>query len=57
MTAPDPQPEPPSDVSCRVEPLKVPRVTKRFTEDDLVIREFLRHTSRQVIRKGRSIAA
>ena len=53
----DPQPEPPSDVTCRVEPLKVPRVTKRFTEDDLVMREFLRHTSRQVIRKGRSIAA
>ena len=53
----DPQPEPPSDVTCRVEPLKVPRVTKRFTEDDLVMREFLRHTSRQLIRKGRSIAA
>ena len=53
----DPQPEPPADVMCRVEPLKVPRVTTRFTEDDLVMREFLRDTSRQVIRKGKSIAA
>ena len=53
----DPQPEAPAEVSCRVEPLKVPRVTKRFNEDDLVMREFQRHTSRQVIRKGRSIAA
>jgi hypothetical protein len=53
----DPQPEPPADIACRVEPLKVPRVTKRFTEDDLVMREFLRDTSRQVIRKGKSIAA
>ena len=53
----DPQPAPPPEVTCRVEPLKVPRVTTRFTEDDLVMREFLRHTSRQVIRKGKSIAA
>jgi hypothetical protein len=46
----NPQPEGPSEVACRVEPLKVPRITTRFTEDDLVIREFLRDTSRRLIR-------
>jgi hypothetical protein len=44
-------------MTCRVEPLKVPRVKTHFTEDDLVMREFLPHTSRQVIRKGRFAAA
>ena len=44
-------------VVCRVEPLKVPRVNTRYTEDDLVMREFLRDTSRRVIRTGRSVAA
>ena len=53
----DPQPEAPPDVDCRVEPLKVPRVTKRFTEDDLMMREFLQNTSRQLVRKGAFKAA
>ena len=52
-----PQPEAAPDMQCRVEPLKVPRVTKRFSEDDLMMREFLRTTSRQLIRKGASRAA
>jgi hypothetical protein len=53
----NPQPESPADVACRVDPLKVPRIATRFTEDDLVMREFLRDTSRRVIRTGRSVAA
>ena len=53
----NPQPAPPSDLECRVEPLKVPRVTTCFTEDDLVIREFLPETSRLLVRKGRFAAA
>ncbi len=52
-----PQPEAPADVDCRVDPLKVPRVTTLFTEDDLVVREFLPHTSRQLVRKGKFAAA
>ena len=44
-------------MNCRVDPVKLPRVTKHYTEDDLVIREFLPHTSRQLVRKGRSVAA
>lgn len=52
-----PQPEAPEGLTCRVEPLKLPRVPTRFTEDDLVMREFLPHTSRQVIRKGKFCAA
>ena len=52
-----PQPADPEGVICRVEPLKVPRVATHFTDDDLVMREFLSHTSRQVIRKGRYAAA
>jgi hypothetical protein len=52
-----PQPESPEGVHCRVEPLKVPRVATHFTEDDLVMREFLPHTTRQLIRKGRYAAA
>jgi hypothetical protein len=51
-----PQPASP-DLDCRVEPLKAPPVVTRFTEDDLVIREFLPNTSRQLIRKGKSVAA
>jgi hypothetical protein len=51
------QPEAAEEFQCRVEPLKVARVTKRFTEDDLVIREFLPNSSRQLIRKGRYCAA
>ena len=53
----DPQPAAPEGVVCRVEPLKVPRVKSHFTDDDLVMREFLPHTSRQIIRKGRFCAA
>jgi hypothetical protein len=53
----DPQPPPPEGLTCRVEPLKVPRTTTRYTEDDLVMREFLPHTSRQLIRKGKFCAA
>lgn len=53
----DPQPAVAPDMSCRVEPLKAPRVATRFTEDDLVMREFLPTTSRQLIRKGRFCAA
>jgi len=52
-----PQPAEPADVECKVEPLKVPKVCTRFTEDDLVIREFLPQTSRQLLRKGRYCAA
>jgi hypothetical protein len=44
-------------MDCRVEPLKVARVKTKFTEDDLVMREFLSSTSRQVVRKGRYCAA
>ena len=53
-----PQPEAPSEMAdCRVDPLKIPRVATRFTEDDLVIREFLPRTSRTLVRKGRFCAA
>jgi hypothetical protein len=52
------QPDSPPDmVSCPVEPLKVARVTTRFTEGDLVMREFLPTTSRQLVRKGQFCAA
>ena len=53
----DPQPPSPADVSCRVEPLKVPRGTTRFTEDDLVMREFHANGSRQLVRTGKFRAA
>jgi hypothetical protein len=53
----DPQPPPPAEMDCRVEPLKVPRVTTRYTENELVMRQFLRHSSRRVIRTGKSVAA
>ena len=52
-----PQPDAPADLACRVEPLKVPKVTTRFTEDDLVMRQFLPQTSRQLIRRGKFCAA
>jgi hypothetical protein len=52
-----PQPAAPEGVTCRVEPLKVPRVKSHFTDDDLVMREFLAQTSRQVVRKGKFCAA
>jgi hypothetical protein len=53
----DPQPAVAADMSCRIEPLKVPRVATRYNEDDLVIREFLPATSRQLVRKGKFCAA
>ena len=53
----NPQPDAPADLACRVEPLKVPKVTTRFTEDDLVMRQFLPQTSRQLIRRGKFCAA
>ncbi|MBI2827942.1 MAG: hypothetical protein HYX77_01560, partial [Acidobacteria bacterium] len=53
----EPQPPPPAEIRCRVEPLKVPRVTTSFTEDDLVMREFLPSGSRQLIREGALRAA
>lgn len=53
----DPQPAVAADMACRIEPLKVPRVATRYNEDDLVMREFLSGTSRQLIRKGRFCAA
>jgi hypothetical protein len=53
-----PQPETPADLQgCRIEPLNVARVRTRYTEDDLVMRQFLRNTSRRVIRKGQFVAA
>jgi hypothetical protein len=52
-----PQPMTPGGEDCRIEPLKLPRVATRFTEDDLGIREFLPQSSRQLVRKGRYCAA
>ncbi len=46
-----------TEMDCRVDPLKLPRVRTRFTEDDLVVREFLPLSSRQLIRKGKFAAA
>jgi len=52
------QPAPPPELaSCRLEPLKPPRVVTRFTEDDIVVREFLPSTSRTLVRKGKFCAA
>ncbi|HTM02822.1 MAG TPA: hypothetical protein VL173_04905 [Vicinamibacterales bacterium] len=45
------------DASCRVEPLKVPRVRTQFSEDDLVIRQFLPTSSRQITPVSRVVAA
>jgi hypothetical protein len=54
----DPQPAAPVEMAdCRVDPLKLPKVATRFTENDLVIREFLPKTSRALIRKGKFCAA
>jgi hypothetical protein len=44
----DPQPPSPPGVTCRVEPLTIPRVTTAYTEDDLTLREFFRNASRRV---------
>jgi hypothetical protein len=53
----DPQPVAPEGISCRIEPLKVPRVKTHFNEDDLAIRQFLPHSSHQLVRKGKHCAA
>ena len=52
-----PQPLAPGTEDCRVEPLKLPRVATRFTEDDLVMRQFMPQSSRHLVRKGRYCAA
>jgi hypothetical protein len=52
-----PQPEASPEMECRVEPLKAPRLQIRFTEEDLVMREFLPGSSRQLVRKGKFCAA
>jgi hypothetical protein len=53
-----PQPAPPAEMAdCRIDPVKTLKVGTRFTEDDLVIREFLPKTSRVLIRKGKFCAA
>lgn len=49
----DPQPEAPREAICPVDPLKLPRVVKHYSEADLTIREFLSETSRQ-LRSGES---
>jgi hypothetical protein len=53
----DPQPQSAPDMNCRVEPLKVARVQTRFTEDDLVMREFRAGASRRLVRTGKYRAA
>jgi len=53
----NPQPAIAGHNACRVEPLKLTRTAAIFTEDDLTIREFLPHTSRQLVRKGAFFAA
>ena len=40
-----------------VEPLRVPQMPTRYTEDDLHIRQFTKNTSRRLIRKGTFRAA
>ena len=53
----DPQPAPPADVGCRVDPLKVPQAVALYTENDLVVREFFRQTSRRLQVADRERAA
>jgi hypothetical protein len=45
-------PQPPADVTCRVDPLKAPRVVTRYTEEDLTVREFLPDKTR-LLESGR----
>jgi hypothetical protein len=52
-----PQPSSADADHCRVDPIKPTRLAKVFTEDDLVIREFLLQTSRRLVRKGAFRAA
>jgi len=54
----NPQPAPPTEMEgCRVDPVKTPRVATRFTEDDIIVRQFMPTTSRALVRKGKSCAA
>jgi hypothetical protein len=53
----EPQPAAPPDVNCRVEPLKMPSVVTAYSEDDLDTRQFLRSSSRRLIRTGEFRAA
>ena len=53
----DPQPESASEMDCRVEPLKMPRVKTEFTDADIVVREFRRTTHHRTIRGRRPRAA
>ena len=41
----------------KVEPLRVPQQPTRYTQDDLHVRQFMRETSRRLIRKGAFRAA
>ncbi len=43
-----PQPPPPPEADCRVEPLALRRMTTAFTDEDLVLRQFFRTTSRKL---------
>ena len=52
----EPQPDAPAH-ECPVHALKLPRLVTHFTEDDLVIREFLPETTRLLVRKGKFRAA
>jgi len=47
----DPQPTVAENGDCRIEPLKLTRVTTTFTERDLTLREFMPHTSRLLVRE------
>ena len=54
----DPQPPASAEMAgCRVEPVTAPRAATRFTEDDVVVREFLPKSSRALVRKGKFCAA
>jgi hypothetical protein len=53
----DPQPAAPEGVQCRVDPLKAPRTATCFTDDDLVLREFLPRSSHRLDRKASPRAA
>ena len=44
-------------VGVKVEPLQVPQQPTRYTQDDLHVRQFMRETSRRLIRKGAFRAA
>lgn len=48
-------PQPPSEQQCRVDPLKIRRVMTSYGERDLVLREFLSNTSRQMRHTDRRV--